>query len=262
MEPSLDLRDVVKQRFAFDRWQHQRSLSGAMFVWNVDFRGDELPDVRAERLERLELSDLFEPVAQSATGRSAVSVSSEKLAVAQVHAIWRHTKHPDVLIRVDTFECPSFEDGRELLVWLLGEFESPLVVRKDGIGDVGFSEREDRVLLFARANLVYLLRNIGRRPVPVIQVGAALDANALSRPDTARRAAARMSFAADTQEVVEATLVDLTSERPAEQGTRKFFAPAGEIRIDDRRIVYRGPREALDALTDYSVGRGGTPPRR
>jgi hypothetical protein len=263
VEQPLDLRDIVRRRYAADTWRRDPMSLGPIYVWNLHFNGDELSEMSPERLERIELSSLRARIAPAAEERLAASRAAQTMPAAQVQTIWRHTRWPDVLLKVDVFESASQDDARDLMVWLLAEFESPLVERKEGIGDVGFGERGSHVLLFTRANLVYLLRNIGRRPVSVEPVGTALDAHAISRPEIEPRAGTRAAtrvqqLAADTPDLVEAILYDVTGANTATEAVHKFFAPVGEIRMSGGRIVYRGPRAGLEALADYELSVGRT----
>jgi hypothetical protein len=287
-QEALDLRDLVRRRYAFDEWRRRTTAPDLLFVWNLGLRGHELPELIAERLERIELPPLYERLATPAAQRVAPEAAErvvpevaerptpvpaarpalpraiDTMPVAHVHTIWRHTRRSDVLLRVDVFESASLDDARDMMVWLLGECESPLIERKEGVGDIGFGERGDRVLLFCRANLVYLLRNIGRRPEDVVPVAAALDAHAISRPDTAPSVMPMPSaerVAENDAETVEQTLYDLRADPDAARSAHKFFAPQGEIRISGGRIIYRGRRAGLEALARYDLP-GAAMPRR
>jgi hypothetical protein len=72
------------------------------------------------------------------------------------------------------------------LLLLLAQFESPLLARRDdvGIGDVTFALPGQTVVIFARGNLVQMLRNSGRDIVPVDNVAREFDADLVSKPST------------------------------------------------------------------------------
>jgi hypothetical protein len=136
---------------------------------------------------------------------------------------------------------------------LLGEFQSPLIERSHGVGDLAFGTRQDGVLLFARGNLVYLLRNLGSRRVSVRNAGLALDAHATSTPSQVQRIAPQHAFArggTDT-EIVKVTLYDAGGDNRPEGVCRKFVVPEGEVRVTGQSIIYRGRRAGLSALAVY-----------
>jgi hypothetical protein len=281
----LDLRDLVARRYAFDEWRRRTTAPDLIFVWNLTLRGNELPEMRAERIEWTDLRPVYERMAAPAGEETAPRAGQEiarlraldTMTVAHVHTIWRHTQRRDVLLRVDVFESASLEDAHDMMVWLLGECESPLIEHKEGVGDVGFGERGNRVLMFCRANLVYLLRNIGHRVEPVMPVATALDAHAISHPETAAVAVPRTERSAhgsgadvrgaddsgaDDSSTVEATLYDIRADPEARRRARKFFAREGHIRMSGGRITYRGPRAGLDGLATYDMPGGEMPRRR
>jgi hypothetical protein len=268
MMQELDPMDVVKRRFGFEAWRARTSRSAPRFVWNLGFRGDELPEFTTERVERIDLTALFEREALSEQ-RAAAARMSRPMPTAHVQTIWRDVIRREVRVRVDVFETASVPDAWELVAWLLGEFESPLVEPKDSVGEIGFGGREEGVRLFSRANLVYLLRNIGRRPAPVLQAAIALDADVVSHPPAMQppraapaeaRAAPAEAAAEEGAERVEVPLEDASTAREGPQQCRKFFAPAGEIRMSRGQIVYRGPRAGLRELGVHEVPY--TAPRR
>lgn len=77
---------------------------------------------------------------------------------------------------LEAFECPTPAAARDTALNLLGEFQGP--VQRDPApvaGEVSFSLPGGTFVLFVRANLVLLLRNAGRKVLPVIDVAKALD---------------------------------------------------------------------------------------
>jgi hypothetical protein len=91
-------------------------------------------------------------------------------------AIW--TRDKEEALSVEVWECASTAAARELLLTLLGQFESPLVERVAGpesVGDVSFGHGEHMVL-FARGNIVVQVRNAGRELVPVADPAREIDA--------------------------------------------------------------------------------------
>jgi hypothetical protein len=81
------------------------------------------------------------------------------------------------VLSVEIWQCASPAAAREVLLEVLGQFESPRVERAQGaaaIGEVAFVHGE-QTLLFARENLVVVVRNAGPRIVPVLDAARMLD---------------------------------------------------------------------------------------
>jgi hypothetical protein len=242
--------DSLARRFEFDDWPARGHDRGALLVWNATVAGDELPGMTMERVKRTEASTLAET-------RAVPEAAGDRTAAAprvHVQSVWRDDRDPGVLVRVDIFECLSEADARDKALWLLGEFESPLVERTRDVGDVAFATRDDGLILFVRANLVYLLRNIERRGRAMRQAAQALDAAAVSTPDARRRTTGtRMPHPPESgsAETVEATLQEAEAGSPERPAPRKFSAPEGDIAVRGGSVVYAGPRSGLERLEVY-----------
>jgi hypothetical protein len=82
------------------------------------------------------------------------------------------------VLSVEIWQCTSPAAAREFLLETLGQqFESPRVERAQGaaaIGEIAFVHGE-QTLLFARENVVGLVRNAGPRIVPVLEAARLLD---------------------------------------------------------------------------------------
>jgi hypothetical protein len=202
-----------------------------------------------ERVKRTETTALVE----SAGVLEAVGDRTADAPRVHVQSVWRDDRHPDVLVRVDIFECLSEADAREKALWLLGEFESPHVERMLDVGDVAFATRDDGLILFVRANLVYLLRNIDRRGRSVHQAALAFDAATVSTPDTLRRAARVVPPPQDgeSSQGLEATVQGVEPAAVGQPPSRKFVAPEGRFVVRDGSVVYEGPRSGLERVEVY-----------
>jgi hypothetical protein len=93
-----------------------------------------------------------------------------------IHSIWSHGKTMSELLAIDLFECSSAKGVHTQLLDVLGNMESAKVARqyKPAIGDIAFG-LNDTMMLFARANMVVLLRNAGPTVVSVGGVAHELD---------------------------------------------------------------------------------------
>jgi len=99
-----------------------------------------------------------------------------------IRSLW--TGDEGAVLSVEIWACSSPADARELLLELLGQFESPRVERGQGaaaLGEIAFAHGE-QTLLFARENLVVQVRNAGPRIVPVLEAARLLD-DGLSRQE-------------------------------------------------------------------------------
>lgn len=145
-------RESLKRLHRFDEWAGRSALPQARLTRPLAFAGDAVPGLRVERVDR---RDAEEPP------RSTV--------------FWRRGDTPAV-VRTDLFECASVQAAHEYLIDALNEFESAAIERRPNadFGDVAFGT--DSVALFARANLVVLVRKATPQREPVGAVAQAIDA--------------------------------------------------------------------------------------
>jgi hypothetical protein len=143
----------IEQRFAAKDW-YGRGPRGRRVVKEFGFEGSEFVEWTLERAER-----------------------DERAKTPSVHSLWRRDESGDELLAVDAFECASVKAAHDQLIETLGDIESAAVERRTGknaIGDVSFG-LNDTMVLFARANLVVLIRNAGRSVVKVGTIARAFD---------------------------------------------------------------------------------------
>jgi hypothetical protein len=150
-------RDALKERHRFGEWAGKSSVSGDRIVRGLSLTGEELPGLRLDRVDRR--ADTQPP---------------------RLSSFWRRAG-TQAVVRVDLFECASVADAHEYLIDALNEFESAAIVRRTdaAIGDVVFGT--DSVVLFARANLVVLVRKATPQTEAVAPIAQMLDALILGR---------------------------------------------------------------------------------
>ena len=93
------------------------------------------------------------------------------------------------LLAVDVFECASVKAAHDQLVEALANMESDAIERrteKNAFGDIAFG-LNDTMTLFARANMVVLVRNAGPTIVPVSAAARELDLLLVRRLEDERR---------------------------------------------------------------------------
>lgn len=98
-------------------------------------------------------------------------------ARAAHQSIWQQGASAETLLRLDVVEAPSAAAAREVVLELLGQFQSPQIQRllDPPAGDLAFGAPGDTVILFARANVVVMVRNAGPRVVPVTDFAHVVD---------------------------------------------------------------------------------------
>jgi hypothetical protein len=143
----------LEQRYGASKW-YGRGKRGRRVIKNFGFDGSEIFGWTLERMRR-----------------------DERAEPPAIHSIWRHDESMSELLAVDVFECASVKAAQDQLIEALGNVESAAVERrteKNSIGDVAFGLR-DTMVLFARANVVVLIRNAGRTIVRVLPVAREID---------------------------------------------------------------------------------------
>lgn len=143
----------LQERYEFRKWQAPRK-SGRRVVTGLDL---EALNIRGWTLERAKLED--------------------QATVRTIHSLWRRAEAQDELLSIDLFECESSKGAHNQLLEVLGNVESGAVERRTGTndpGEVAFG-LEDTMALFARGNVVVMVRNAGPRIVPVTGVARQLD---------------------------------------------------------------------------------------
>ena len=162
-------------------------------------------------------------------------------------------KYSEAALRVLTYECSSSAAARSFLVTLLAEFHLRDIKRrldfghkKVKIGDVAFAGPDDLVLLFARANNVVLIQNVGRKLVPVSQFALAIDTDMTSPdPETEHLIEMNWFYVSDEQiRVGQEIRIQAKSEEITKQKELlKFFTPAGQVFTKGDDLLYY-PRQA------------------
>ena len=152
-------RERLMERHRYSEWAGRSTVPAGQIVRQPIFTGDELAGYRLERTQRRELPE--QPPC--------------------VTSFWHRIGSPAV-IRVDVFECSSIDAAHAYLIEALGEFESAGIGRRTDVrfGDVAFGT--DSVALFARGNLVILVRKATPQAESVADVAETIDAIVVGRP--------------------------------------------------------------------------------
>jgi hypothetical protein len=142
--------DRLRQRYDFASWSDPDGTGS--LVRGFRLAGDELPGWRPHRIQQVDMP-----------GEPNASLS-----------VWRPERGNGALLAVNVYECDDDAAARRYLLQLLGEFQGPDLTRVASPGNVAFAAGAAGVL-FARGNLVALVRSIERTPAPVAETAARLD---------------------------------------------------------------------------------------
>ena len=98
------------------------------------------------------------PVEAQVTARSRVLVS-----------LWRSSRRPAALLRLESIETPSSAQARRMLVQVAAEFENPALSHWDRgvVGETALKLPNGALALFTRGNHVHIARSAGREPIDV-----------------------------------------------------------------------------------------------
>ncbi len=108
-------------------------------------------------------------------------------SIKAFQSLWLFPADTEVLVRLDLAEWKTSHEAREFMLRELGEFHLLRRVKRlshPPIGDVSFVEAGDVSILFARSQLVFLVRSAGRKPIPVRQIATGIDKLLVERTST------------------------------------------------------------------------------
>jgi len=97
--------------------------------------------------------------------------------VVITRSMWRRGESTNEVLAVDVFECASVKAAHDQVIEALGNMESNAIKRQsrsNTVGDVHFT-LDDTMSLFARANVVTLIRNAGPVVVKVSAIARQVD---------------------------------------------------------------------------------------
>ena len=270
MYPEITSR--LKDRFQYDVWHGRNRLPENLFIWKFFFFGDEMPNWSATRMEHIEVDDQPKIVESLWETMSESSLTSPE--------------KPAGLLNVQSIECKSRDQAHNFLLRFLGEFEGPLIYRWDEteLGDVTFTVPGYDLILFARANLIHLVRNAGQLREPVTEVATALDQVLTRKPEapepkSGRRG--RLSAMAPRIEKLETPVKEVrvgesvpldlevapfetellsaqslamrAATEPVQRVQFRIFSPAGEVHEEGGRLHYTPQQSGLQDVNVFAL---------
>ncbi len=242
--------EYLKRQYGFEEWRDRDRLQENLLIWKFFPGGDELSGWQPRRIQRV-----LPPDAE--TGAVSDSPRGRGDAPASIQSLWQRSDGADeALLRLDTFECGSRGDAHEYLLRLLGEFQSPLLRRAEtAAGDVAFGFPRETVMLFARANLVLLLRNAGRAVQSLAPLAGQLDETLVSRPEAEGQRGVVNIRQLEYQDVKAGDSIPLAAPEEDEEQQRwyKFFSRSGKLRLERGRPVYLPETPGPNRVTMFVV---------
>ena len=147
-------KEALEEHFGSKAW-HGRSDSGRRLVEEFQFESSEIEGWKLLKLHR-----------------------GEHERVVSIRYIWSHGDNTNELLSIDVFFCASVKAAHDTLLEALGNMQSGDIERKtdkSAPGDVAFG-LANTMIVFARANVVVLVRNAGPAVVPVGTIARELNA--------------------------------------------------------------------------------------
>lgn len=250
--------DSLKEHYNYKMWHGRNTLPENLFIWRFFLSGNEFPTWTAHKIK----------------------TSRVEQWPPSIKSIWKQPDaDPDLLLRVNIFECISRDAAHNFLLQLLGEFQSHLEIMKDetSVGDVAFTVPSRISVVAARANLVFHIARVDRDPKPVEEIARKFDLNLIRKEMGDVKVVPEFTrFEVEMKELPVDTLTPLIVEASDPIGRPlwfKFFSQLGEVCMDKKHLVYRpaesGPQEitalAINAdggmahrtLKLYALGKGG-----
>ena len=251
----------LKQRYAFEEWQNTNRLEQNLFVWKYVPSVTSLPGWTPYRVQVIKLPQLPAAVSTAAVAPKALIETTRA-----IRSIWHRPEgETQVILGLDIYECVSREAAHELLLQLLNNTQSPLVERLPVIevGDVAFSSSPGSWILFARANVIVIVRNAGRTIVPVMQTADSLDKEFYTKPPETVSLAGTpriKMFQAKATKARVGSRIPLDIEVVAVQEKPhwyKIFSESGEVEAEKGRLVYRPLEAKPQQVVLYAVSTDG-----
>ncbi|MCL4850859.1 MAG: hypothetical protein KJZ78_05690 [Bryobacteraceae bacterium] len=205
----------------------------------------------------------------SGPGPKAALQTTSPPYLALTETLWHPSAGPNsALMSVWIYECSSRTAAHQLLLQSLAQFQLPGMVRTEetAVGDVAFALPSGALMLFARGNLVVLVRNAGRQVVPVMEHARRLDEQLISKPEAVKAEAApqprKVMFAPVEARVktpvpvlLAATEQDLLQlHTPTERLVMyKVFARGGELSETNGQLVYTPAAKGQQEVNVFTI---------
>jgi len=241
-----DFIDSLKERFGFDDWAMPETRDVNVFLLRFHPANVPLPQWT---LQHAVVIEAIEPQPKGLRAAEA------KKDVRATDAVWTQGDDDARALHVTTYECASREDARLQLLRVLSELQSPIVERADKTaGEVAFQMPKKTMTLFARGNLVVLMRNAGEKVANVAPTARALDEQLTSTPPAMSR---DLAVSTSKASVAVGKRVTIALPKADAEASVKIVARGGEVRLEKDQPVYE-PHTAGEHDITVVTMRGGT----
>lgn len=245
-----DLLKILRQRHNFVSWRGLKLLEENLFISNFIPNKNSLAGWTLHDVEVAEIEDL----------------------PGGIKTLWRPADDDSqLLLRIDFFECASLSGAHDFLLQLLTEFEEPALTRREqpvdeegDLGDIFFASPDETTIIFARANMVLMLRNIQLKEVPLTKVARQLDQSIISRPTIENGKIGgemnRFDFVASEPYQSKSKHLFVKPPDPLEglRLTHKFFSQTGEIFSQSGKWIYQPSESDHNKIEIFAVNENGS----
>jgi hypothetical protein len=237
----------IKQAHGFEEWAGRTTLPVNLFIRHFFLSESVLDGWRLLRATPIDVAG----------------------APRLVQSLWApEAGSAEALLRLDVYECDSRPAAHELLIRLVGQFQTSVVTRRDevGVGDVNFTPLGEGGVIFSRGNLVLVLSRAGTASLPILDIARQVDERLTERPGggspRARRAAPAAAIRLARGESTGPREVELEAEGEAQPMYQKFFSSSGDLRVEGDRLIYDPTGAGPPEIEVYSIDPQGNADRQ
>jgi len=239
LEKNDAMLEFVKRCYGYATWPKPQASAEKVFIRGFFLREGELLNWQLKGIRDIELQN-----------RSPMT-----------QMILRSTKYQaNSTLRVDAYECLSLEDASNVLFDLLAEFQLSIAHEKHpDFGDALFAAPKDFAILFARANLVFLLRNIGTEAVSLRNIARSIDEYLIAKPEGEHKVMRRFYFG-EAKAMLRDT-IPIHEESASPFGRHcfyKFFSHDGEVSQQNGQLFYHPSQLGLQTLNVFAMDEYGS----
>jgi hypothetical protein len=233
-----EFASYLQTQYESDSWLHPSALRNKRLIWQFFLSGGLLRGW-----------ELVRPPEQLVKEQARITQS-----------LWQPSSgRQNTVVELRVFEGLSASDASRCLLARLAEFQLPL--RRDDaeepIGDIAFSTEKDHTLLFARANLVCLIRNADRDLIPVRELGKEVDkairSTRVRKSDSSPELTSFQATLAEGQPTIKFILHIKATDPMGSPLWYKLFAKQGTLSLENGHVVYVPSRSGRQHLTAIAI---------
>lgn len=231
------LINELKKRLDFNGWFDTNTLDENLFIWNFFFSGDEFSEWSIHNCRILE------------NGLMRANRS-----------VWKPDKEENSLLVVNTYECASRQDAHQFIVQLLADYQTTHITRteKASFGDIAFSAPNNTVIIYARANMIFEIRNGGKKVIRMDSFASTLDDVLTNKQkDDAVKVIPQIQHfrsAIDALKAKDKIPLEVAATDPLDRPLwYKIFYSAGNLFREDKQLIYVSDKSGSQHFTIQAV---------